>query len=81
MRHAMLVNLVCIVGIAACYLVSERPSEVPTRHVPIDTSTMYSDNVEASLAACEEDALSIAQDGPSYMFSVDSCVLRLKVSI
>ena len=77
----MLVNLACIIGIASCYLMSERPSEVPTRHVTIDTSTMYSDNVQASLIACEEDALAIAQDGPSYVFSVDSCVIRLKVSI
>lgn len=81
MKHPAWVNFFCIIGIAACYLLSERPSEAPARHVPIDTSTMYSDNVQASLIACEEDALSIAQDGPSYVFSVDSCVLRLKVSI
>jgi hypothetical protein len=81
MRHAMLSNLVCIIAIIVFYVASSSPSKAPTRHVPIDTSTMYSDNVEASLAACEEAALAVAEDGPSYIFSVDSCVLRLKVSI
>lgn len=81
MKHPAWINFSCIIAIAACYLLSERPSEGPTRHVPIDTSTMYSDGVSASLRACEEAALSVVQDGPSYVFSVDSCVLRLKVSI